>query len=71
LDSLVDLAKYFEGVIGSRMMGGGFGGCTINLVQQDQVEVFIATASQAYSKKFNIQLSPFTVAIGDGVKLVS
>ncbi|WP_420401899.1 galactokinase [Flagellimonas sp.] len=71
LDFLVDLAKGFEGVIGSRMMGGGFGGCTINLVQQDQVESFIATASQAYSEKFNIQLSPFTVAIGDGVKLVS
>lgn len=71
LDFLVDLAQDYEGVIGSRMMGGGFGGCTINLVHQDVVDAFVADASSAYQKEFNIQLSPFTVAIGDGAKRVN
>ncbi|MCL6267094.1 galactokinase [Flagellimonas myxillae] len=68
LDFLVEVAKEFDGVIGARMMGGGFGGCTINLVHKDSEEAFIAACSEAYFKEFNIQLSPFTVAIGDGVK---
>ena len=68
LDFLVDLAKDFEGVLGARMMGGGFGGCTLNLIHKDAVDGFIRKASEAYRKKFNIELSPFEVSIGEGVK---
>ncbi|MEM9077767.1 MAG: galactokinase [Bacteroidota bacterium] len=68
LDFLVDFAKGFNGVLGSRMMGGGFGGCTLNLVHTDKGDKFIQEASAAYKKKFNIALSPFKVSIGDGVK---
>nr|WP_299382864.1 galactokinase [Allomuricauda sp.] len=68
LDFLVDIAKNTEGVIGARMMGGGFGGCTINLVQHDQVDDFISKATEAYYNTFKIQPSAFKVAIGDGVK---
>lgn len=70
LDFLVDFAQEHEGVIGSRMMGGGFGGCTINLVHKDRMDSFITEAALAYDLKFNIRLSPFTVAIGDGVKRI-
>jgi galactokinase len=38
LDALVELASSIEGVLGARMMGGGFGGCTINLIRKDCVE---------------------------------
>ncbi|WP_396591960.1 galactokinase [Allomuricauda sp. R78024] len=70
LDFLVDFAQEHEGVIGSRMMGGGFGGCTINLVHKDRMDSFITEAALAYDLKFNIRLSPYTVAIGDGVKRI-
>ncbi|UII78718.1 galactokinase [Flagellimonas sp. CMM7] len=70
LDFLVDFAQEYKGVIGSRMMGGGFGGCTINLVHKDRMDSFITEAALAYNLKFNIRLSSFTVAIGDGVKRI-
>ncbi|MEM8846746.1 MAG: galactokinase [Bacteroidota bacterium] len=68
LDFLVDFAEQFDGVLGSRMMGGGFGGCTLNLVHAEVGDKFIQEASAAYQKRFNIALSPFKVSIGDGVK---
>ncbi len=71
LDFLVDFAYEHEGVIGARMMGGGFGGCTINLVHKDHIDSFIEESSSAFYSKFNTSLSPFTVAIGDGVKQVN
>lgn len=40
LDLLVDIAKSIEGVIGARMTGGGFGGCTVNLLHRDVLDVF-------------------------------
>jgi len=48
LDLLVKIAQGHSGVYGARMTGGGFGGCTVNLVAADQVENFIATVSQSY-----------------------
>lgn len=68
LDFLVDFAKTFEGVIGARMMGGGFGGCTINLVHKSQMEEFVDQVAKAYQKKFNLKLTPIPVAIGSGVR---
>ena len=51
------------------MIGGGFGGCTINLIRDDYVDDFISSVSKAYLKKFNIEPSPLFVNIGDGVTI--
>ena len=53
------------------MMGGGFGGCTINLVKEDSVQDFIAEAEIAFEKQFNTKLKSYIVTIGDGTSLVS
>ena len=71
LDFLADFAKTQNGVIGARMMGGGFGGCTINLVKEASVENFIAGASQAFKNKFQQDLKSYIVAIGDGTSLIN
>jgi galactokinase len=71
LDFLVDYAKKSNAVVGARMMGGGFGGCTINLVQRNWVDAFIVGISEAYHKKFNIVLDAYVVHIMDGTSLVS
>ena len=70
LDFLVDFSKDVEHVIGSRMMGGGFGGCTINLIHMDKVEEFIENAKTAYKEKFDLELSPIIVKISDGVSKI-
>jgi galactokinase len=70
LDQLVDIAGNCEGVAGARMMGGGFGGCTINLVKNDAVSRFINKVSDEYYKMKNTKSEIFKVAIGDGVKQV-
>ena len=59
LDFLVDFTKKYDDVIGARMMGGGFGGCTINIIHQDAIDGFIKDASEAYFDKFNIALTAF------------
>jgi galactokinase len=70
LDFLVGHAKKFESVLGARMMGGGFGGCTINIVKDADVESFIDMAKKAYHKNFNIELLPYVVAVKDGTGVV-
>ena len=67
LDFLVDFSRNFDSVIGSRMMGGGFGGCTINLIHQNNIDDYIKRASIAYKKKFSISLTPIIVSISNGV----
>ncbi len=62
---------YTEGVLGARMMGGGFGGCTINLVKTDVVEAFIADMKAAYLTQFNIDLPCFVTTPKNGVEVVS
>ena len=66
LDFLVKKAKTTEGVFGARMMGGGFGGCTINLVKTDAIPAFIEQMSAAYQKQFKINLKTYTVMISNG-----
>ncbi|WP_405398723.1 galactokinase [Maribacter sp. Asnod2-G09] len=66
LDYLVDFSKCFDEVIGSRMMGGGFGGCTINLIHEDAVAHFIEEATNAYYNKFNIKLTAFEAMPSEG-----
>lgn len=70
LDFLVEQTKDLDYVLGSRMMGGGFGGCSINIVHKDKVEVLIKNVSAAYEKKFHIQLSAILTTISDGVKRI-
>ena len=60
-DFLVDFSKDFPAVLGARQTGGGFGGCTLNIVHKDAVDDFIQQASTAYKSRFNIELEAFTV----------
>ena len=69
LDFLVDFSKKYDEVIGARMMGGGFGGCTINIIHTDAVDDFIEDASDAYYKKFNIKLTAFEAMPSQGTTI--
>ena len=69
LDFLNDVAKQC-GVTGSRVMGGGFGGCTINLVKEELYDNFIATAKKEYLAKFNREPKVYDVAISDGARRI-
>ncbi|APY10192.1 galactokinase [Seonamhaeicola sp. S2-3] len=70
LDFLVEKAKESGYVIGARMMGGGFGGCTINLIEKGKAEIFKETVSKAYKEKFNKDCSVYFVNLSDGTHLV-
>ena len=70
LDFLVDFTRDLPYVLGSRIMGGGFGGCTINVVHQNHIENFIASSTEAYKDKFNIDLTPIVTKIEDGVSRI-
>ena len=70
LDFLVDQAKLFPAVIGSRLMGGGFGGCTINIVEEAGVDNFIQQTILAYQQQFAIQSEAYVVATSDGTARV-
>lgn len=67
LDFLNDIAKEC-GVTGSRVMGGGFGGCTINLVKEGNYDKFIATAKEKFNKKFGHEPKVYDVVISDGAR---
>ena len=67
LDFLNDIAKEC-GVTGSRVMGGGFGGCTINLVKEGLYDKFIATAKEKFNKKFGHEPKIYDVVISDGAR---
>ncbi|WP_200974664.1 galactokinase [Echinicola sp. 20G] len=71
LDFLADFAKSNESVAGARMMGGGFGGCTINLVEKSGKEQFEKEVSAAYQEAFGKALKIYEVNITDGTRLVT
>lgn len=71
LDFLVEEAKKFNTVLGARMMGGGFGGCTINIVKKDAAEQFISHLTKAYRNAFSIDLQSYKVSIKDGTSVIS
>ena len=66
IDTLVDLAWKIPGVIGSRITGGGFGGCTVSIVKNDSVDTFIESIGKAYKEKVGHEAEFYTVQIGDG-----
>ncbi|MDO4304339.1 MAG: galactokinase [Bacillota bacterium] len=66
LDTLVEEAWKVEGVIGSRMTGAGFGGCTVSLVQDEAIDRFIDQVGKAYLAKIGYAADFYVVEIGDG-----
>ena len=73
LNFLVEMARVYPypSVLGARMMGGGFGGCTLNLVKKEAADDFISTLSNAYLEKFNIDMLAYKVVIENGTMLVA
>jgi galactokinase len=69
LDYLVELAKQRPEVAGARVMGGGFGGCTINLVKADKVDDFSAYVRDRYQQQFNKTPEIYVTSIEDGVQV--
>lgn len=70
LDWLVDNVRNNKDVIGARMMGGGFGGCTINLVKENAIEGLIAQVQPAYEKASGLPLSYYVAEIGEGTGIL-
>lgn len=71
LDFLVDAVRNNTNVLGARMMGGGFGGCTINIVKEQAVEDLINALSSSYQKNMNKELTAYVAQIEDGTLLLS
>ncbi len=69
LDLLVGIASELPGVIGSRMMGGGFGGCTINIVRKENVNEFSKNISQEYNERTGLDIEIYITKIGKGVHI--
>ena len=67
LDFLVEKANENKNVIGARMMGGGFGGCTINIIEKEGFKEFLSHVTLAYKKEFQINTEIYEVGIEDGV----
>ena len=67
LDFLVDEARRL-GVSGARIMGGGFGGCTINLVRNDLYDTFVREVQRTYKARFDVDCRPIPVVIGAGAR---
>lgn len=70
LDFLVDFSKNNNLVLGSRMMGGGFGGCTLNLIHEDGIEEFISEISEAYLNMFQKPLTSFIAMPSNGTSQI-
>lgn len=70
LDFFVDEAKKFPEILGSRVMGGGFGGCTINLIKKDFVDTFENHLRKAYRESFNHELETYRVDVEGGTSVV-
>ncbi|HJB16544.1 MAG TPA: galactokinase [Candidatus Blautia excrementipullorum] len=71
IDILVDLAWKIPGVIGSRITGGGFGGCTVSIVKNDAVDTFIETIGEKYKEAVGHEAEFYVVDIGDGAHKIA
>ncbi|MEO0340731.1 MAG: UDP-glucose--hexose-1-phosphate uridylyltransferase, partial [Bacteroidota bacterium] len=69
LDFLVDATKDKDYIIGARMMGGGFGGCTINLIKKGYADLFIDEVGPAYLEQFGKAMTPIRTTIGEGARI--
>jgi len=70
IDILVDMAQAMPGVLGSRITGGGFGGCTVSIVRNDAVDGFISQIGKTYQEKVGHEAEFYVVDIGDGAKII-
>ena len=66
LDTMVNEARKVDGVLGSRMTGAGFGGCTVSLVRNDMVDEFIERVGKAYREQIGYDPTFYVSEIGDG-----
>ena len=69
LDMIVDTLKKEPAVVGSRVMGGGFGGCTINLIKKGEEEAIRTKLAQLYQATFGIELKTYEVTISNGTSI--
>ena len=69
LDWLVDQVRHDQHVMGARMMGGGFGGCTINLVKENAIDELIARLQPAYEAAMGLPLTPYVASIDSGTSI--
>ena len=70
LDFLVDAVKNNNAVLGARMMGGGFGGCTINLVKEESIDELIGSLTGLYQQQMDLPLTAYIAQIENGTGIV-
>ncbi|MBP6387179.1 MAG: galactokinase [Pseudarcicella sp.] len=70
LDFLVDQTRNNPAVLGSRMMGGGFGGCTVNIVEKKEAENFLIAMRKAYENKYKKELVTYNVELTNGTEII-
>jgi galactokinase len=70
LDYLINFVRNNDTVIGARMMGGGFGGCTINLVKEEAIPFLIKDISAQYEKHSGKKLNAYVVSINEGTEII-
>ncbi|HMP92849.1 MAG TPA: galactokinase [Phnomibacter sp.] len=70
LDWLVEQVRPYPQVLGARMMGGGFGGCTINLVKEEAIDSLVATLKPGYEQAMQLPLTYYIASVDDGTSLV-
>ncbi|HCS40786.1 MAG TPA: hypothetical protein DIW44_14545 [Anaerolineaceae bacterium] len=70
LDTLVEIASGFSGCIGARLTGAGFGGCTVNLVEQSKADEFVQYLSEGYLRKTNLKAAVFVTHASRGAYVV-
>lgn len=69
LDFIATFAQSFDGVLGSRMTGAGFGGCTVTLIAEAQVDAFVQQLQAAYEEKFSLRADCYVADIGEGAQV--
>lgn len=70
LDFLIENAKENKNILGARMMGGGFGGCTINIIKKESVKEFSSYIEKEFNKKFNFNCSCYSVKLSKGTHVI-
>ena len=70
LDFLVETAKENTDIVGARMMGGGFGGCTINIIKKEAIELFSTTIRKKFKEQFNFDCSIYSIKLSKGTHLL-
>ena len=71
LDFLVDAVRDNPDVVGARMMGGGFGGCTINIVKDEAIDPLVKSLGESYEKNMGKELTAYIAQVEDGTSLLS